>query len=798
MKKYFILSLAALLFSSGCKKDPTSPKDPPSALPTRTVTGSVALPTNTSITADQLEVVSLAGKAAISTAGAFEGTAVAGDKQQIVLALSKSSGKPVLLGYVSPDSARFQISSRSTALALTMLNPMLFTMSKAERERMARAVLLHSRFNELVQRLNSLLQTAPDEILNNELHPEVYQLAIEIGIATLKSFRAAGLSPGEEMLRANAGDPPTVKNGAGDNVVFVNPRTIFYCAGVFNGGYDNLPPDAMALLEAKESLVEVRLGWPPVRLAPPTETSYPIGRGQFFTRLESGTRTGLDAGRMLAKTPEGYAFRANALKGLAFVIDALVGWSFLGDEEVFSFGGLDEFSVTVANLYEIGQALAEGDPLGAFTGLITFVENNAASIASFLVQQGFEEFRGDFLEKIAEIASAASLAFQIISSGNEEVPFIYDWVTAPPVVDYCFTKDGATFTDCGQNAPPVPDFTVSPLAGDLQTVFTFDASPTRDDIDPVAEIEVHWDFNGDGIWDTEWSKSKRATHSYAARESYNVFLEARDRLQSAAIAHTIVNVSGGFASGKHIIIFRDVLPWQNVRIEELLSANGFTPGPGTNQFEILPSAQMSTRPLLPGESFVIIGNSQDQTFYNNYAANNVRFANFVRNGGTIFWEACDLGWYNNNPNVGGGDLRLAGVIIPGNVGTIFDYDEYNYVTDPALPLVRGIPTVIRHNYASHESFNNLPEGTTIYMVNESNDPTLIEYKYGGGWIIATGQPIEHGYYLGKDLGLLLPRVVSYVLGQGGSLHTALPKRNAGEAQISSASPAYSRRSEAQR
>ncbi|NUO80163.1 hypothetical protein HUU05_08810 [candidate division KSB1 bacterium] len=794
MKKHLLLLLPLFLFWSGCKKDPVSPEEPPSALPTRQVSGAVALPTNTTVALDQLEVVTLAGKGAVSNTGAFTTTAVAGEKQQIVLTKSKASGKPILLGYVSPDSAQLQISSRSTALALVMMNPMLFTMPKTERERMAQAVIVHARFNELVQRLNSLLQTAPDEVLDNALHPEVYQLAIEIGIATLKGFNAAGRSPGAE---ASIGDPPSVKNGEGDNVVFVNPRTIYYCAGVFNGNYDGLAPDKMVLLEAKESLVEVRLGWPPVRLAPPTETSYPIGRGQFFTRLESGTRTGLEVSRMLAKTPEGYAFRANAAKSVALVIDALVGWSFIGEEEVFSFGGLDQFSVTLGNLYEIGQALSEGDALEAFTALVTFVENNAAAIARFLVQQGYEEFSEEFLEQIAEIAGAASLAFQIISAGNEEVPFIYDLVAAPPVVDYCFTKDGANFTDCGSNAPPLADFMVSPSTGDVQTVFTFDASITTDDKDPATEIEVRWDFNGDGTWDTDWSKNKRVTHSYSAREAYIVYLEARDLLQSAAIAHTIVNVSGGFASGKHIIIFRDVLPWQNVRIENLLSSHGFTAGPGVNQFEVLPSTQMSTRALLPGESFVIIGNSQDQTFYNRYAANNVRFANFVRNGGTIFWEACDLGWFNNNPNNYGGDLRLAGVIIPGNVGTIFDYDFYNYVTDPALPLVRNLPTIIRHNYASHESFTNLPEGTTIYMVNESNDPTLIEYKYGAGWIIATGQPIEHGYYVGQDLGLLLPKVVSYVLGQGGGLHTTLTKREVDESRASSASPAFRKQAKTQ-
>jgi hypothetical protein len=319
-------------------------------------------------------------------------------------------------------------------------------------------------------------------------------------------------------------------------------------------------------------------------------------------------------------------------------------------------------------------------------------------------------------------------------------------------------------------------------------VFAFDATGTTDDADYSSDIKVRWDFNGDGVWDTGWTLNKKATHAYSSRESYTILMQAQDRKGLTGTAHTVINVSGGYASGKHIVIFRDVLPWQNVRIEELLKSNGFTAGTGQNQFEIVPSAYMSEWPLTPGFTFLVISNSQTQTFYNNYAANNLRFAGFVFNGGTIFWEACDLGWYNNDKNSTGGDLRKAGVMIPGNIWTKADYDSFNYVTDPSLLLVKNIPTIIRHNYASHESFYNVPVGTTVYMKNESDEPTLIEYKYGGGWVVATGQPIEHGYYLGKELGTLLPRIVAYILGSSTSSSVKIARHNDGEPGISSAVP----------
>ncbi|MGH7596514.1 MAG: hypothetical protein ACREOI_09180 [bacterium] len=790
MKKYFILgiTLAALLWSCNKGKNPVSPPESGvQPLPSRQLSGSLVLPGGAAIQANQMEVVSAIGKTDVAAAGTFAGAVVAGQKQQFLYAQSKTSGKPILLGYLSPDSAQTRLSTTSTALSLIMLNPMLFGVGKTAREQMAQRAVQHVRFGELVQRLNQLVQTAPDEALDATLHPEVYQLAVEIGNGTLKAIRTSStVYPGETLSSAGVASGPTIENGDGNNVILVNPRTIYYFAGIFNGSYSNRTPDQIASLPAKESLVTVRLGWPPVVLTEPTRTPHTIGSGQFYLRIESGTRSGLDRNRMLAATPEGYAFQANALKGIGFVFDILIGWTFLDNEAFFSIGNLQKFTATVGTIYEIGQFIAEGKPLDAFAALVGFVQKNAQSIGLWLELAGFKAVSGKFMEEVAKIAGAMSVAFKIITAGNEQVPFIYDWVTAPPVVDYCINKNGSNFSQCGTNSPPHARFNVSPLAGDVATVFTFDASNTTDDIDPVGNIEVRWDFDGDRQWDTSWSTNKRATHTYSQRESYAVFLEARDGQGLTAITHTVVNVSGGFASGKHIIIFRDVLPWQNVRIEDLLIANGVTAGPGLNQFEILPSTQMRTRPFFPGESFIIIGNSQDQTFYNNYSANNLRFANFVYNGGTIFWEACDRGWFNNDPNTPGGDMRFAGVIIPGNITTVFDYDKFNYVTDPSLPLVKGLPSIVEHNYASHESFTSLPVGTTIYMVNESSQPTLIEYKYGAGWVVATGQPIEHGYYEGKNLGLLFPRVVAYVLGRSSSFLMTIARPQSGENKISSA------------
>lgn len=231
-------------------------------------------------------------------------------------------------------------------------------------------------------------------------------------------------------------------------------------------------------------------------------------------------------------------------------------------------------------------------------------------------------------------------------------------------------------------------------------------------------------------------------------------------------ANTTVNLEvtlrpAGQGAASHIIIFRDALPWSTTAFEDMLVAEGFTQGPDSNQYQIFPSSKMYSTTLTPWEDLVVIQNDQSQGFYNTYAANSNKFNTFVYNGGSIFWEACDMGWQ-------GGSMKLAGIVLPGdvNVDTEYVYDDYNYVVNSDYPLVQGLSDTIMGYYASHEYFVNLREGTIQYTMSVMiNKPTLIQYTYGGGWVVTTAQPLEHGYAYGYPIGQLLPRVVRHFLGK---------------------------------
>ncbi|MFC1512237.1 FISUMP domain-containing protein [Candidatus Latescibacterota bacterium] len=75
---------------------------------------------------------------------------------------------------------------------------------------------------------------------------------------------------------------------------------------------------------------------------------------------------------------------------------------------------------------------------------------------------------------------------------------------------------------------PTASFTITPVTGSIDTVFTFDASACSDNEDPVTDLQVKWDWEGDGIWDTEYSTDKIVTHRYIVPGTYTVRLEVKD------------------------------------------------------------------------------------------------------------------------------------------------------------------------------------------------------------------------------------------------------------------------------
>jgi hypothetical protein len=113
-------------------------------------------------------------------------------------------------------------------------------------------------------------------------------------------------------------------------------------------------------------------------------------------------------------------------------------------------------------------------------------------------------------------------------AGDDDIEGPAGYPTCFDTIDNdCDGPSDAADSDCSgaTEYPPVAAFVVSPTAGDVSTVFAFDASPTSDAIDSDDALVFSWDFDGDGIFD---ASGLTPTHSFPSIGLQLVTLKVRD------------------------------------------------------------------------------------------------------------------------------------------------------------------------------------------------------------------------------------------------------------------------------
>lgn len=78
------------------------------------------------------------------------------------------------------------------------------------------------------------------------------------------------------------------------------------------------------------------------------------------------------------------------------------------------------------------------------------------------------------------------------------------------------------------NQAPKAAFVITPDQGTTATTFQFDATGSFDAEDPPGALQVRWDWEGDGSWDTPFSTEKIAFHKYDLAETYHPVLQVKD------------------------------------------------------------------------------------------------------------------------------------------------------------------------------------------------------------------------------------------------------------------------------
>lgn len=86
-------------------------------------------------------------------------------------------------------------------------------------------------------------------------------------------------------------------------------------------------------------------------------------------------------------------------------------------------------------------------------------------------------------------------------------------------------------------------FSVNPQGGTTITIFSFDATNTINLISNESNIQIRWDWEGDGIWDTGFRKDPKAYHRYINTGTYLATIEVKygNNLNSLATQTLVIN-----------------------------------------------------------------------------------------------------------------------------------------------------------------------------------------------------------------------------------------------------------------
>jgi len=712
--------------------------------------GTVTIGQSGSIAVGDLEIITFASRSPVDSNGSFSAAIAAANGMQLVMATLPGSNAPILLGFADTSTdASIVMDAYSTAVALGMLNPYLIGLPKADKALYRASIGGSSGFQPLVAAIESALAIDAATALDPNVNPQVYQLAAELVQSTFAAMGDASFYAKSDL---DLSTPPYLTDIAGSGVIFANPRFVFYGVGVTPvGGVRDVQ-----LLGRRNEVLETVWGWPPLRLSEDIQEAYSLGDGEFEIEFSRGW----DFGELFDfDEPVGIATTCNAGTALLLLFEAFLDVLHIDDH--FAMGLMGAIDIPHRILLSIANHVAMADLSGLLSDFIDILAEAglAEEVAQYIWQSVPNEATHQFISSAATVFRNVSVALKILGLLNEQVPFFIDCFAAPNVT-YHVSQTNGVLTVVATNTPPVAAFAISPGAGVVGTVFSFDPSPTEDDNDERDELQFRWDFESDGVWDTSWQAYSVVQHSYSAPGVYNIALAVRDSHGHVGTVSHRVSVGGGAGTASHVKLFRNTLPWSTNATVSVLESLGFTPGTGEDQYEVLTSDRMADVDLRPGIDLVVISNDQNQAFYNDYAASQVKFSSFVMNGGSLLWGACDLGW-------SGGQMSAAGVVLPGQVTYSYYYSNWNYTFNASLPLIAGLPATMDHNYASHERFANLPEGTIVYTVDSHTQPTLIEFSLGLGWVVMTGQPLEHQYthlYGAPDMEELLPRIISYFVG----------------------------------
>jgi subtilisin family serine protease len=198
-----------------------------------------------------------------------------------------------------------------------------------------------------------------------------------------------------------------------------------------------------------------------------------------------------------------------------------------------------------------------------------------------------------------------------------------------------------------------------------------------------------------------------------------------------------------------VLIIQDLAPWGSTANEQILSNNGI-------DYQMINSSNI---PMVNFLAFpvILIPSDQPTSFYQTIASFENQFNSYVTSGGILEFHCAGWGWNGGNASL---------VTLPGGMNINQHSSDSNYVLDPSHPLVNGVPNPFTGG-PSLAYFTNIPANAEQIVEDDFGNTNLVEYTFGGGVVIASGQTLEFGFDYGQGAGIILTNMIPYAYGLGG-------------------------------
>ncbi len=539
---------------------------------------------------ENLTVRTLAGTSEVDNSGRFENLVMlnTGNGQVIFV---ENGETPLGVAYITSEqvaSGIVQITSRELALGLISLNPYITVLSPQNRSMVLEASANHYEFALLKDDVKNSIINAPELALDYETYPYIFQTSTKIGIETIMSLDGSG-----SLARSYAGvgeitdteatnvmrrlspvaissvsqmvgeeDCPHIIDKAGPEITLVNPLMSFY------GFQAN---ENSNLVRGRSKVFNFFPPWRFGRTAP-CEKDWNLGDGVFDITIYSGFNIGTE-GWLDYRHSAGKATYANLAKVIFICLD-IGGMDFMSLDNSVIENLLLLDNVPNIDLGNIATKFKEkGWQYVLLHTMPEFLRNHWDEISYWLWQdgatglaEGMQDVSRYFkhtAKAMEGVMNALPVVGIILDSGemlNEWIPFLADLATGPRILQYRVEQeDGVLYELATPYIPPTAKIRLENYNPFVGEEVIFDARLCYDDCDRREDLQVRWDFDGDGVWDTGWSNGKIANYTMNQRGNFRTRLEVRD-LDGLVGSETCSLVVGSIES------FKIVLTWgQNPR-----------------------------------------------------------------------------------------------------------------------------------------------------------------------------------------------------------------------------------------